>query len=90
MTWLCSCWPGFLRGPDTHSDPDRKGVCLTLAGTLTTRSLSDLGDRSEHGERARTDFHDIEAHSGSMQREIGGERSEGVMGRSPTSAVDQS
>jgi len=36
-----------------------------------SRSLSDLGDRSEHGGRARTAFYDIEAHSGSMQRDIG-------------------
>jgi len=35
MTWLCSFWPGFLRGPDTRNDPDREGVCPTLAGTLT-------------------------------------------------------
>jgi len=34
-------------------------------------SLSDLGDRSEHDGRARTEFHDFEAHSGAMQREIG-------------------
>jgi hypothetical protein len=33
--------------------------------------LSDLGDRSERGGRASTEFHDIEAHSGSMQRNIG-------------------
>jgi len=50
------------------------------------RSLSDLGDRSEHGGRASTEVHDIEAHSGAMQRNIGGERSEGVMGRSPAGA----
>ena len=36
-----------------------------------TRSLSGLGDRSEHGGRASTEVHDIEAHSGSMQRNIG-------------------
>ena len=35
------------------------------------RSLSDSGDRSEHGGRASTEVHDIEAHSGSMQRNIG-------------------
>jgi peptide-methionine (S)-S-oxide reductase len=35
-----------------------------------TRSLSDLGDRSEHGGRTRTDFHDFEAHSHSTQRGI--------------------
>jgi hypothetical protein len=34
-------------------------------------SLSGLGDRSEHGGRARTDFHDFEAHSHATQREIG-------------------
>jgi hypothetical protein len=28
------------------------------------RSLSDLGNRSEHGERARTEDHALEAHSG--------------------------
>jgi len=38
---------------------------------ISARSLSDLGDRSEQGGRARTEFHDIEAHSGSMQRDIG-------------------
>ena len=27
------------------------------------RSLSDLGDRSEHGGRVRSKFHDFEAHS---------------------------
>ena len=35
------------------------------------RSLSDSGDRSEHGGRASTEVLDIEAHSGSMQRNIG-------------------
>jgi hypothetical protein len=35
------------------------------------RSLSDLGDRSEHGGRARTEFSDSEAHSGAMERKIG-------------------
>jgi cyclopropane fatty-acyl-phospholipid synthase-like methyltransferase len=35
------------------------------------RSLSDLGDRSEQGGRASTEFHDNEAHSGSMQRDSG-------------------
>ena len=34
-------------------------------------NLSDLGDRREHDGRARTEFHDFEAHSGAMQREIG-------------------
>ena len=36
-----------------------------------TRSLSDLGDRSEHGGRARQKVYDFEAHSGPTQREIG-------------------
>ena len=35
-----------------------------------TRSLSDLGNRSEHGGRARTNVHDFEAHSGPTQRKI--------------------
>jgi hypothetical protein len=38
---------------------------------LAARSLSDLGDRSEQGGRASTEFHDFEAHSGSMQRDSG-------------------
>ena len=37
-----------------------------------SRSLSDLGDRSEHDGRARANGHDFEAHSGPTQREIGG------------------
>ena len=36
-----------------------------------SRNLSDLDDRSEQGGRASTEVHDIEAHSGSMQRDIG-------------------
>jgi hypothetical protein len=63
---------------------------LTAEDRTFPRSLSDLGDRSEQGGRASTEFADIEAHSGSMQRDTGGERSEGVMGHSPASAVDQS
>ncbi len=49
------------------------------------RSLSDLSDRREPSGRARTVFHDFEAHSGTMQREIG----EKWTAR-PTGAVDQS
>jgi len=60
----------------------------SVSWSLGPGSLSDLVDRSEHGGRASTEVHDIEAHSGAMQRDIGGERSEGVMGRSPASAVD--
>jgi hypothetical protein len=37
----------------------------------SARSLSDLGNRSEHGGRASTEFSDFEAHSGAMEREIG-------------------
>ena len=48
-------------------------------------SLSDLSDRSEPSGRARTVFHDFEAHSGAMQREIG-EKWIAL----PTGAVDQS
>ena len=48
-------------------------------------SLSDLSDRSEPGGRARTVFHDFEAHSGPMQREIGEKWT-----AFPTGAVDQS
>ncbi len=48
-------------------------------------SLSDLSDRSEPSGRARTVFHDFEAHSGAMQREIG-EKWTAL----PTGAVDQS
>ncbi len=33
--------------------------------------LSDLGDRSEHGGRARSNLSDFEAHSGPTQRKIG-------------------
>jgi hypothetical protein len=36
-----------------------------------SRSLSDLGNRSEHDGRARTNGHDFEAHSGPTQRKIG-------------------
>jgi hypothetical protein len=35
------------------------------------RDLPDLGDRSEHGGRARTGFTDVEAHSGAMERKTG-------------------
>jgi hypothetical protein len=38
---------------------------------MTTRSLSDLSDRSEPSGRARTDFRDLEADSGPIQRKIG-------------------
>jgi deoxyribodipyrimidine photo-lyase len=48
------------------------------------RSLSDLSDRSEPSGRARTVLHDFEAHSGTMQREIG-EKWTAL----PTGAVDQ-
>jgi hypothetical protein len=41
----------------------------------------DLGDRSEHGGRASTEISDIEAHSGAIQRDSGGERSEGAAKR---------
>ncbi|MEA3410592.1 MAG: cation:proton antiporter [Pseudomonadota bacterium] len=57
--------------------PDR------LAETTAPRNLSDLGDRSGHGGRARQNVHDLEAHSGSTQREIGD-----ILSRSPISAVD--
>ena len=48
------------------------------------RSLADLGDRSEPGGGARTDFPDFEAHSGPMQREIGE-----IWSALPAGAVDQ-
>ena len=48
------------------------------------RSLLDLSDRSEPGGRARTVLHDFEAHSGTMQREIGQ-----IWTALPTGAVDQ-
>ena len=37
---------------------------------ISPGSLSDLGNRSEHGGGARTEFHDFEAHSDPTQREI--------------------
>lgn len=37
---------------------------------LLPGDLSDLGNRSEHGGRARENFHDFEAHSGTAQRKI--------------------
>ena len=37
---------------------------------IGTRSLSGLGDRREHGGKARPVFLDFEAHSGSTQRKI--------------------
>ena len=50
-------------------------VAILILGVLLMRhafrSLSDLGDRSEHDGRARTNDHDFEAHSGPTQREIG-------------------
>ena len=52
---------------------------------FVARSLSDLSDRSEPGGRARTVWHDFEAHSGTMQREIGPKWT-----ALPTGAVDQS
>ena len=36
----------------------------------SSRSLSGLGDRREHGGKARPVFLDFEAHSGSTQRKI--------------------
>jgi hypothetical protein len=45
---------------------------LTRKFDGAARSLSVLGDRREHGGRAGTEVHDIEAHSGAMQRNIGG------------------
>ncbi len=48
-------------------------------------SLSDLGDRSEDGGRARPDNPDFEAHSGPTQRENGV-----IMDRHPIAAVDSS
>ena len=48
-----------------------------------SRSLSDLGNRSEHGGRASTNGHDFEAHSGPYAT-----KNRGHLGRSPISAVD--
>ena len=47
-------------------------VCCTVVYFRAPRSLSDLGNRSEHGGRARTNGHDFEAHSGPTQRKIRG------------------
>ena len=43
----------------------------TVAESTSTSSLSGLSDRSEPSGRARTVFHDFEAHSGTMGRRIG-------------------
>jgi hypothetical protein len=48
---------------------DRMSKCRGAQGSA--RSLSDLGNRSEHDGRARTNGHDFEAHSGPTQRKIG-------------------
>ena len=58
-----------------------------VGGTLPIRatgSLSDLSDRREPDERARTDFHDFEAHSPDYVT-----RNRGNMDRYPTGAVDR-
>ena len=56
---------GVMPNPDAPT----RGQLLTC---VKPRSLSDLGNRSEHGGRARTNGHDFEAHSGPTQRKIRG------------------
>jgi hypothetical protein len=57
----------------THNTCDWPVNPLSSAVSLnsTPRSLSDLGDCSEHGGRASTEFPDFEAHWGALEREMG-------------------
>ena len=48
-----------------------KVTAENLAMVSVARSLSDLGDRSEHGGRARPNVDDFEVHSGPTRRKIG-------------------
>jgi hypothetical protein len=59
---------GIGLSTDQHQKTNNVYVLIM---TIFPRSLSDSGDRSEHGGRASTEFADFEAHSGAIEREIG-------------------
>jgi len=64
-----------IRHDQTRWSTGRYRSALEMLDQVTPRSLSDLSDRSEPSGRARTVFHDFEAHGGAHTQKQGNEQS---------------